>query len=93
MHVSPRQEQILSLITEGQCDKQIARELNMSARTVDSHLQRLYDKYNVHSRAAIVAKWILEGGVPHEVSREEHDTALTAPAPNGSSRPPVAADG
>lgn len=64
MHLSPRQVQILSLIAEGFCNKEIAQRLGMSARTVESHLQRLYEKYRVHSRAAIVAKWLLEGGVP-----------------------------
>lgn len=65
MHVSPRQTEILTLIADGYPDKQIARELGMSARTVDSHLQRLYQRYGVHSRAAMVAKWLLEGGLPH----------------------------
>ena len=64
MHLSPRQVQILSLIVEGYGDKEIAQRLCMSARTVDSHLQRLYERHSVHSRAALVAKWILEGGVP-----------------------------
>jgi DNA-binding CsgD family transcriptional regulator len=63
MHVSPRQSEILSLIADGYSDKQIARRLGMSARTIDSHLQRLYQRYDVHSRAAIVAKWLLGGGL------------------------------
>ena len=64
MHLSPRQVQILSLISEGCSDKEIAQRLGMSARTVDSHLRRLYERHSVHSRAAIVAKWLLEGGIP-----------------------------
>lgn len=60
MHLSPRQLQIVSLIAEGRCDKEIARCLGMSARTVDSHLQRLYQRHGVHSRAALVARWLLE---------------------------------
>ncbi|HZD00088.1 MAG TPA: helix-turn-helix transcriptional regulator [Actinomycetes bacterium] len=63
MHVSPRQSEILSLIAEGYSDKQIARRLGMSVRTIDSHLQRLYQRYDVHSRAAMVAKWLLGGGL------------------------------
>ena len=65
MHLSPRQVQILSLIVEGYCDKEIAQRLEMSPRTVDTHLQRLYEKHSLHSRAAIVAKWLMEGGVPN----------------------------
>ncbi|MEV5976599.1 helix-turn-helix transcriptional regulator [Streptomyces sp. NPDC052114] len=64
MHLSTRQIEILSLIANGHRDKEIAKHLGMSVRTVDSHLQRLYDRYGVRSRAAIVARWLLEGGTP-----------------------------
>ncbi|MEU8872177.1 helix-turn-helix transcriptional regulator [Streptomyces javensis] len=64
MQLSPRQIEILSLIANGHRDKEIAKLLGMSVRTVDSHLQRLYDRYGVRSRAAIVAKWLLDGGIP-----------------------------
>jgi DNA-binding NarL/FixJ family response regulator len=63
MHLSPRQRQIVSLISQDFCDKEIARKLGMSARTVDSHLQRLYVRHGIHSRAALVAKWLTEGSV------------------------------
>lgn len=62
MKLSPRQVQILTLIAEGCQDKIIAQRLGMSVRTVDSHLQRLYQRYHVHSRAAMVAKWLREEG-------------------------------
>lgn len=74
MQLSRRQLQILSLISEGYCDKEVARHLGMSARTVDSHLQRLYVRYGIHTRAGMVAKWLLEGGVPIRVERTP-DTA------------------
>lgn len=50
------------LIAEGLQDKAIAERLDISVRTVDSHLQRLYQRYQLHSRAAVVAKWLREGG-------------------------------
>ncbi|MFD7660200.1 response regulator transcription factor [Actinosynnema sp. NPDC059797] len=62
MILSPRQEQIVMLIAEGLQDKAIAERLDISVRTVDSHLQRLYQRYQLHSRAAVVAKWLREGG-------------------------------
>jgi len=64
MDLSPRHTQILSLIVEGMGDKEIAQRLGMSPRTVDAHLQRLYERHKLHSRASLVAKWLLEGGVP-----------------------------
>ncbi|GAA1311943.1 hypothetical protein GCM10009634_79390 [Saccharothrix xinjiangensis] len=50
------------MIAEGLQDKAIAERLDISVRTVDSHLQRLYQRYQLHSRAAVVAKWLREGG-------------------------------
>jgi DNA-binding CsgD family transcriptional regulator len=61
MRLSTRQIEILTLIADGHRDKQIAQHLGLSVRTVDSHLQRLYDRYGVRSRAGIVARWLLEG--------------------------------
>ncbi len=69
MHVSPTQEKILSLVAGGFRNKEIADHLRISSRTVEAHLQRLYTRYNLHNRAALVAKWLMEGGVP-SVSRE-----------------------
>ncbi|MFG3532038.1 hypothetical protein ACGF8B_35680 [Streptomyces sp. NPDC047917] len=36
----------------------------MSARVIDSRLQRLYDRYGVRSSAAIIAGRLLAGGTP-----------------------------
>lgn len=66
MKLSPRQEQILTLIAEGRQDKDIAQKLGVSVRTVDSHLQRLYQRHGLHSRAGLVAKWLREGSEPLE---------------------------
>jgi DNA-binding NarL/FixJ family response regulator len=60
MELTPRQEQIVTLIAEGLQDKDIAQHLGVSRRTVDSHLQRLYRRHQLHSRAAVVAKWLRE---------------------------------
>lgn len=60
MRVSARQREILTLIAEGLSDKGIARRLGMSDRTVESHLQRLYQRHGVHTRAALVARWLRE---------------------------------
>ena len=60
MRVSARQREILVLIAEGLSDKGIGRRLGMSERTVESHLQRLYQRHGVHTRAALVARWLRE---------------------------------
>lgn len=58
MQLSQRHGQILVLIAEGRSDKEIARVLGMSARTVGCHLQRLYQRHGVPNRAALVARWL-----------------------------------
>lgn len=62
MEMSPRQVEIVELIADGFQDRDIAERLGVSPRTVDSHLQRLYQRYDLHSRAAVVAKWLRESG-------------------------------
>lgn len=58
MRLSPRQTEIVSLVAEGFSGKEIARTLCMSPKTVEAHMQRMFDKYGVRSRAGIVAKWL-----------------------------------
>jgi DNA-binding NarL/FixJ family response regulator len=58
-HFSPRQAQIVSMVAEGQGDKEIALRLGLSVSTVRTHLQRLYRELGVHSRARAVATWLL----------------------------------
>lgn len=67
MHLSPRQAEILSLVAEGCTDKEAAERLSMSPRTVDSHMRRLFERHDVRSRSQLVAKWLLEGGLPVRV--------------------------
>jgi len=58
LHLSPRQHQILALIAAGKSDGEIAVRLGISARTVGSHLQRLYQAHGLHTRAEAVAAWL-----------------------------------
>lgn len=60
MGLSGRQVQILTLISEGYSGKEIARTLSVSPRTVESHVQRLFDRHGVRNRAGLVAKWMEE---------------------------------
>jgi DNA-binding CsgD family transcriptional regulator len=54
---SPRQTEIVSLIASGHSDKQIARALGISQRTVRTQLERLYATNGVHCRAQAVLIW------------------------------------
>jgi DNA-binding CsgD family transcriptional regulator len=57
-HFTDRESQILNLISLGHTDKEIAAQLRMSSRTVATHLNRIYQRRGLHSRAAAVTVWL-----------------------------------
>ena len=58
IRLSPRQEQILSLIADGLTDKEIAAELGLRQRTVRTHLERFYARHGLHNRAGALTVWL-----------------------------------
>jgi DNA-binding NarL/FixJ family response regulator len=52
--LSKRETEVLQLITAGRSNRQIAAELFISARTVERHIENLYRKLDVHSRAEAI---------------------------------------
>jgi DNA-binding NarL/FixJ family response regulator len=54
--LTPREKEILALITEGMINDMIAAKLYISVQTVRNHIKNIYDKLQVHSRAQVVAK-------------------------------------
>jgi DNA-binding CsgD family transcriptional regulator len=53
--LTPRELQILRLVTAGRTNKAIAAELVLSERTVDRHVSNIFTKLGVSSRAAATA--------------------------------------
>lgn len=53
--LTPREEAVLSLVTEGLCNKAIARQLDIAVGTVKSHLKSAFEKLQVGSRTQAVA--------------------------------------
>ena len=52
--LSPRQEQVLQLIAEGKTTKQVALELNISVKTVETHRMQLMDRLGIHDIAGLL---------------------------------------
>lgn len=52
--LTPRESEVLSLITKGFSFGEIARLLNMSPHTVTAHVKKIYQKLAVHSRGEAV---------------------------------------
>ena len=64
--LSPREEEILMLVTQGLTNREIANRLGISWRTVDAYLRRVYRKINVRGRIEAVV-WYMQhekGDVP-----------------------------
>jgi DNA-binding NarL/FixJ family response regulator len=53
-NLTPRQREILRMIAEGKSTKQIALDLNISVKTVDTHRSLLMKRLNVHDLASLV---------------------------------------
>jgi DNA-binding NarL/FixJ family response regulator len=59
--LTARQKQILVMIAEGQSTKQIAGNLNISVKTVETHRAQLTERLNIHEVAGLVRFAIRSG--------------------------------
>jgi len=59
--LSSREREVAGLVASGKTNKDIAAALYLSEKTIESHLARIYDKLDVHSRAALTAIIVRQG--------------------------------
>lgn len=59
-NLSPREKEILGLLSKGESYKMIANRLGISLDTVRTHIKKIYDKLHVHSQTEAVSKAIRE---------------------------------
>ena len=50
--LTPREVEVLRLVAQGMTNEQVANQLVISPRTVDTHLTSIYGKIGVSSRSA-----------------------------------------
>lgn len=60
--LTPREQEVLTLIAEGLTSRQIAELLVVSPKTVDRHRENIMAKLNLHSRVELV-KYAIERGL------------------------------
>ncbi len=60
--LTPREREVLSLLSEGLTDKEIADRVSVSYETVRSHMKHIYDKLHVHSRTEAVVRFLSSEG-------------------------------
>ncbi|MEU4197552.1 HD domain-containing phosphohydrolase [Kribbella sp. NPDC026611] len=72
--LTAREIDVLALLARGQANKQIARELGVTPKTVSNHVEHLYAKLGVRSRAAatlFATRHGLVGGFEPSVPRDQ----------------------
>jgi DNA-binding CsgD family transcriptional regulator len=60
--LTERETQIMRLVADGRTNASIARALEVSPRTIAKHLEHIYRKFRVSSRAAAVSRMTMPGG-------------------------------
>lgn len=60
--LSPREEDVLALLAEGMGNKEIARELEISVRTVEAHRLKIKQKLGINNSAGLI-RYALDNGV------------------------------
>lgn len=56
--LSAREREVMDLIADGRSNGQIARECYLSEKTVKNHVNRIFSKLAVTSRAEAVSRWL-----------------------------------
>jgi len=63
--LTPREEQVVALVAEGLGNRDVARELNLSAHTIKKYLYRIFEKLGISSRVELVL-YAVNNGDPRQ---------------------------
>ncbi len=66
IYLSPRQRDIIQLIAEGRTTKDIARLLDLSIKTIETHQTELMKRLDIHDVAGLVRYPIRRGLISPE---------------------------
>jgi DNA-binding NarL/FixJ family response regulator len=73
--LTERETEILALLAKGKCAKEIAVELNMAVKTVETHRARVYRKMETHTTVETVLLAIRLGMVACPCMGRERERA------------------
>ena len=59
--LSAREREVLRLVVDGASNDEIGARLGISARTAESHLRRLFERFELASRTELAARALREG--------------------------------
>ena len=60
--MTPREREIVKLITKGFNNAQIATQLGSSPKTIEAHRSNVYRKLGI-GKAALLVRWAIEEGI------------------------------
>ena len=69
--LSPREEEVVRMVAEGYCSKEIATALGLSTQTVDTHRHNIHIKLGVTSQVFMVHYALAKGLVANKFQGEE----------------------
>ena len=62
VELTPREHEVMEMVTDGKANKEIATALGVSAKTVEAHRARVMDKMRASSLAELVRMALIAGG-------------------------------
>jgi DNA-binding NarL/FixJ family response regulator len=61
LRLTQREQEVVRLVAEGRSNDEIGVALGITAKTVETHLSRLFERYSLGSRAELAARAVREG--------------------------------
>ncbi|MEO8468478.1 MAG: response regulator transcription factor, partial [Chloroflexota bacterium] len=59
--LSPRELDVVGLVVEGRSNDEVAAALGIGAKTVETHLARLFERFGIASRTELATRALREG--------------------------------
>jgi DNA-binding NarL/FixJ family response regulator len=69
--LTPREQEVLVLVSSGFSNKQVAAQLGVSIKTIEKHRQHLMDKLNIHEVASLTRYALERGFIPAAAAGSE----------------------
>ena len=62
VELTPTELKVVNLVAQGMANREIAERLNVSQRTIESHVSNMLNKTNLHNRTEL-ARWAIESNM------------------------------
>ncbi|MGK7903525.1 MAG: response regulator transcription factor [Hormoscilla sp.] len=62
VNLTPTESKVVQFVSQGMANREIAQEMNVSQRTVESHVSNMLGKTGLHNRTEL-ARWALENNM------------------------------